>query len=142
MVDFANTFLAETPALKPNRVQPVRTSISGSRSLGKGQNIARNGRATTNERVRPDANKMVYRTESANRCPLLNSNVAAESRCVSQNDVVPDLAIVSDVRVSHNQYMVAHAGQAATFYGAAIDGSELANLVVIANFQSEWVRRL
>ena len=113
----------------------MRVYITRSRSLRKRKNIASNGCSTSNKRVRTDADKMVYWTESTYRGPLFDRDVAAESRRVGKDNVIADRAIVGDVRVSHNQYMVAHAGQSATFCGAAINGNELANLVVVTNLR-------
>ena len=75
-------------------------------------------------------------TERAYRGPFLDRNVAAEGCGIGQNHVVANHAIMRDVGVSHNQDVAAHAGQSAALNGAAVDGNELANLVVVANFQA------
>ena len=62
VVDFANTFLAETPALESDRIQAVSLNIARGGGFGKGKNIAGNSRSAANKRVCANANKMVYRT--------------------------------------------------------------------------------
>ena len=135
-MNFANPLLAETTAFESYRVQPIRPSIARGRSFREGKHIAGNGRPATDERVRADANKMVHRTKRADLRPLLHLHVAAQGRRVGQNNVIADFAIMRDVRLSHNQDMAPHASHAAAFYGAAADGNELANLVVVADFKT------
>src|ERR1700674_151106 len=136
VVDFANPFLAETAALEPDRIQAVGVSIAGSRSLGKGKNIAGDGRPAADKGVRANANEVVHGTDGPYLRPFLDRDVATESRRIRKDDVVADRAIMGDVGVSHNQDVTSHAGQPAAFYGAAIDGNELANLVMVANFKA------
>src|SRR5580693_8958314 len=110
VMNFANAFLAETAPLKPDRIQAVGLNIAGSGRLGKRKNVAGNSRPATDERVCANANKVVYRTKRAYRSPLFDRDVATEGGGIGQNDVVTNQAIVGDVRVSHHQDVVAHAG--------------------------------
>ena len=85
--------------------------------------------------MRSDANEVMHRTQRAHHRPLSDRDMAAEGRSVGQNDVVADVAIVRDVGVSHDQYMASHASQAAALDGAAVDGDELANLVMVTDLE-------
>ena len=50
--------------------------------------------------------------------------------------MVADDAVVRDVNVVHHQHAVADARDHPAAFGAAMDGSELADLVVVADFQA------
>jgi len=56
--------------------------------------------------------------------------------------VVSDKAIVRDVGVGHDQRVAAHAGEPAAFDRAAINCDELANLIVIADFETGGLARV
>ena len=62
--------------------------------------------------------------------------MAAKSRGVGHDDVVTNRAVVSDVGVSHDEVVAAYAGEASAFDGAAVDGDELANDIVVADFET------
>src|SRR5579859_3776980 len=49
--------------------------------------------------------------------------------------MVADDAVMGDVDVVHHQHAVADAGDHPAAFGAAMDGGELADLVVVADFQ-------
>ncbi len=84
----------------------------------------------------------MHRAKRADHGPIFDCNVAAERGSVSENDVVADATIVGDVGVGHDQGVAAHAGEAAAFYRAAIDGDELANFVVVADLQAGGFSRV
>jgi len=62
--------------------------------------------------------------------------MAAKSRGVGHDDVVANRAVVSDVGVSHDEVVAADAGEASAFDGASVDGDELANDIVVADFET------
>ena len=59
--------------------------------------------------------------------------MAAELRAVHDDDVIGELAVVCDVRVRHDEAVVADAGDAAALRRAEIDAHELADAVVRAD---------
>src|SRR5579863_5726321 len=119
-MNLANPLLAETAALEANRVQPVGLHVAGGGSFGKGKNVAGDGRPAADKRVRTDANEVMHGAECAYLGPLADRDVATESGRIGQDDVVSDFAIMSNVSVSHDQDVAAHAGQSAAFHRAAI----------------------
>src|SRR5258708_10272152 len=83
-----------------------------------------------------NAHEMMHRTQRADTGPVFDGDVSTESCGVGHDDVAADLAIVCDVSVGHDQVVIADLGEAPALYGAAIDGDELTNLVVVADFQA------
>jgi len=61
--------------------------------------------------------------------------MATEGGGIGQDHAIADNTIVGNVGIRHDQVVIAHPCHATTFHRSAIDGDELANLVVIANFQ-------
>src|SRR6266478_84228 len=112
------------------------------RRLREGQHVPRNGRTSADNGMRADTHEMVHRTKRADAGPVFNGNVPAERGGVGHDDMASNLAIMSDVSVGHDQVMVADLREPAAFYRAAIDGNELANLVVIADFQARRFARV
>src|SRR5579863_6179362 len=108
-MNFADPLLGETAALEADRIQSVGLHIAGGGSLGEWKNVAGDGRPAADKRVRADANEVMHGAECAYLGPLADRDVAAESRCVGQDDVVSDFAIMSNVSVSHDQDVAAHA---------------------------------
>src|SRR5882672_4012789 len=86
--------------------------------------------------MRSDANEVMNRTEGPHHRPLSYGDMASQGCGVGQNHVIADIAIVRDMGVSHDQRVAADAGQSAAFDGTAVDSDELANLVVITDFQA------
>ena len=78
---------------------------------------------------------MVHRAERAYLSPILHRHMAAECGRIRQDHMVPNATVVRDVSVCHDQHMVPYAGQTAAFYGSAIDGDELTDFVVVADFE-------
>src|SRR2546426_9196487 len=89
--------------------------------------------------MRADADVLMHRTHGADYGPILDRHMSAESGGIGQDHAITNYTIVGDVGVRHNQVVIAHTGDATTFYRSAIDGDELADLVVIANFQLCWL---
>src|SRR5436305_2980566 len=102
-MDFRDTFFAETTPLQPERIQSVRVSIASRGGFGKRQHIARDGRSSTNIGMRSYPDELVYRTQRADYRPLFYRHVSTQRRRIRQDHMIPDLAIVSDVGIRHDQ---------------------------------------
>ena len=85
-------------------------SFSRGGSFGKWENVPGDRGSASDERMRPNAHKVVNGAESADCGPLLDDNVASKRRCIRQDDVISDNAIVRNVGISHDQRVAAHAG--------------------------------
>src|SRR6266849_4901924 len=79
---------------------------------------------------------MMNRTKRAHRGPFFHDDMASQSCGIRQNDVVADYAIMSDMGVGHDERVIADAGQASAFCGAAIDGDKFADGVVVADLEA------
>src|SRR5580692_4706734 len=135
-MNLMNSVLAESTAFQADRIQPISACVTRSGGLGKRKNIASDGGPAANKRMRANANKVMDRAKRTHRGPLFHGDVTTKSRRIGQDYMVADHAIVSDVGVSHDQNMVAQAGESSTFDRATIDGDELADGIVTANFQT------
>ncbi len=85
--------------------------------------------------MRADADVLMHRTHCAHHSPILDRHMSAEGGGIGQDHAIPNYTIVGNVRVGHNQVVIPHAGDAAAFYRAAIDGDKFADLVVVPDFQ-------
>src|SRR5207253_5243946 len=92
--------------------------------------------------VRADAHEMMYRTQRADIGPVFDRDMSAERSGVRHDDVAADLAIMRDVRIGHDQVVIADLREAAALRRATIDRHELANLVVVADFKARALARV
>jgi hypothetical protein len=92
--------------------------------------------------MRPNANELVNRAQRAHDRPVFNGNVAAECGAVSQDYAISDHAVMRDVRVSHNQRVVADTRQPTPFRGPAANGDGFADHVVVANLETGGLARV
>src|SRR5947208_2058137 len=136
MVNLADAVFGETTALEAGGVQSVGMGVAGGNGFGKGKHVAGDGGATANEGVGTNAHKMVYRAKRANRRPFFDDYMASQSCGVGQNNVIADYAIMRDMRVGHDERVIANAGQASALCRAAIDGDKFADGVVVADFKA------
>src|SRR6185437_17047329 len=111
MVDLGDALLAESVALKADRVHSIGVGLASGDGFGKWQNIFCDSRAAADEGMSADAHKMMHRAKCADRGILLDNHVAAKRCSVGQNYVIANHAIVRDVRIGYYQYVAAHAGQ-------------------------------
>ena len=110
--------------------------VAGGNGFGEGKHVAGDGGAASDEGVGTDANKMVHRTKRAHSSPFFHDDMASQSCGVGEDNVVADYAIVRNMRVGHDERVIADAGEASTLCGAAIDGDKFADGVVVADFKA------
>src|SRR5207248_521322 len=97
--------------------------------------VLRDHRAAADECVLPDAAELMHGAERADRGIVSDLYVAGQCGVVRENRVRTDMAIVRDVRVGHEEVFVANRRLPATTGGAAVDGDEFAEEVVVADGQ-------
>ena len=85
--------------------------------------------------MRPNPHEVVHRAQRPYAGPVFHGYVPAERGCVGHDDVTPNLAIVRNVGIGHDQVVVADSSAAPAFHCAAVDGDILADFVMIANLQ-------
>ena len=136
MVDLTYTVFAEAAAFEADGVQPISAGAALSGGFREGKNVASDRRAATDECVRADAHIVVHRAQCSDGGPILDNDMATQGRSVGHDYVIADGAVVRDVGVGHNEVVAAEASQASAFDGAAIDGDEFADDVVVADFEA------
>ena len=136
MMDFADAVFGEAAAFQAYGVEAVGAGAALGGGFGEGQDVAGDGGASANEGVSADADEMMDGAEGSDGGPVFDGDVAAEGGGVGHDDVAADLAIVRDVGVGHDQVVVADSGAGSAFDGAAVDGDELADHVVAADFEA------
>ena len=73
--------------------------------------------------------------ERADRRVVLDRDVTGERCGVGENRLVPDMAVMRDVRVGHEEIVVADLGDSSTAGRAAMDRDELSNDVAAADLE-------
>src|SRR5579862_8410416 len=63
MMNLANPFLAEPTPLQTDCVHAIRVSVASRRGFREWQNIACDGRAPADKRIRADTHKVMHRTQ-------------------------------------------------------------------------------
>ena len=86
--------------------------------------------------MRADLAELVHGGVAAQDHPVADLDVAGEGGAVGEHDLVADHAVVRDVRVGHEQVVVADAVTPLSWRGAAIDGAALAEHVAVADLQA------
>ena len=142
MMDFADSLAREATAFQSQRVESIGVGVACGHRFRKRQDVSGDSSAASDKRICPDAHEVVYRAERAYLCPVANRDVTTEGGGIGQQDVIADQAVMSDVRVSHDKRVIANACDTAAFHGTAVDGYELANFVVITDFQARRFVRI
>src|ERR1019366_8225205 len=91
-------------------------------------------RARRHDRVSADAAELMHPDLALANRVLLDNAVAGQPRARRQDHVVADDAVVRHVRVRHHQRVTADFGFHPAAFGAAVNGRELADHVVVADF--------
>ena len=138
MVNLADSFLADASSLQSDGIHPESVRVAFGGSLRKWQHILRDRRSSADIGVCANSYELVHRTEGPHHGPILHRDMPPKSRSIGHDDMVANDAIMRDVRVGHEERVIPHAGQAAAFDRAPIDGDEFPNLVVIADLQACW----
>src|SRR5437867_11382765 len=82
------------------------------------------------------AAKLVNAAVSADHGVIADGDVTGERGRVGEDVMRADMTIVRDVRLRHNQIVMAKRGQAAAASGAAMQGDEFTNRVALTNDQA------
>ena len=90
-------------------------------------------RARGHERVRAEPRELRDAGEAADERVVLDRHVARELRAVDDDDVIGELAVMADVRVGHDEVVIADARDAAALRGTDVDADELADPIVRAD---------
>jgi len=84
-----------------------------------------------------DAHELVDGAKRGQYCVLFHDDVSRKCGTIYEHGVVADLAVVSDVRVGHDEGVVSDAGDAAALFRASTDGDGFADDVVVADLEAD-----
>src|SRR6266446_4235615 len=136
MMNFPDPRFRESPPLQTYSVQ----SISVGSALGgcprEWQHIPRYGCAPADEGMRSYPHEVVYGAQCSNVSPVFHGYMPAQRRRVCHDDVTPNLAIMRNVGIGHDQVVVADLGASPALDRAAVDGDKLADYVMVADLQA------
>ncbi len=82
-----------------------------------------------------DAAELVHDSETAEDGVVVDNHMATQGGGIGHDHVVPQLTVVGDMSVGHQQVVVADAGGRCILQRAAVDGGEFADHVAITNLQ-------
>src|SRR5690606_20416568 len=99
------------------------------------RNVLSYGTGAANHGVRANACKLMHGRETAQNRPVADVYVAGQLDAVGYYRVMPDLAVVRNVRVRHDPVVVAHPGDADVLRRAGIDGHVLADRIAVADLE-------
>jgi hypothetical protein len=94
--------------------------------------------AATENRVSSNAAVLMHAAESANDRVVFDNHMTGQSAVVGENDVVPDDAIMGNVRVREKVIVTAN-DRFCLGHRPAIDGAKLSKAVLIADLQICWL---
>ncbi len=97
--------------------------------------ILQQDRAHRGDAVGADTAELVHHRESAEDRMIADMHVPCELRIIGENRVMTDLAVMGKVHIRHDPVVVTDSGDTDILRGTAIQGAELADGVVVADFQ-------
>ena len=103
-------FFGVTATTHPDAIQAVAFGVIALRD-GKRQSVFDDDRITADERFAPDAAKLMNARIRADICAVFNRHVTGERGSVCHYHFVADAAVVGDMRLRHQQIIVADFGQ-------------------------------
>ena len=120
---------------KPDRIDAVRLGRPAHRH-DIGRHIAGHGGVVRDETVRAHLGVLVHRRQAAHGHPIADLHVTAQRRAIRHHDLIAQLTIVRDMRIRHQQIVVADARHALVVGGAAIHGDGFAKHIAVADLEA------
>ena len=103
-------------AVKPRRFKPSEFTLCGTAGRPTAMTYGGTSRVTAALWARklcaPTLRELMHRRQPAHDHPVAELDVAAERGAIRHHDLVPEAAIVGDVRIGHEQIVVADARNA------------------------------
>src|SRR6185369_3851406 len=128
----------EAASPKPDRVLAVapRVIANGARVW---QRVLDHHRVASDESVLPDSAELMHARISADRRVVFDKHVTGERRSVAEDDIAADVAIVRNMRMSHEQVVRANLGQASATVSSAVQRREFAKRIALARDKTRWL---
>src|SRR5882757_2361224 len=67
---------------------------------------------------------------------VVHMDMSAQQNTIRQNRVTEDVAVMSDVRIRHQEISIAYPSDAVFFVGTAIDGDSFAKEIIVTDFNA------
>src|SRR5271170_3340287 len=131
-LDGAQAALIEAPAFESNFIQTVCVGFPLRGSQGEWKHILGDRGSTAGVSVPADAAVLVNLVERADGGVVLDYDVTGERGGIGQDAAIPDHAVMSNVRVSHDEAIAANTRCASAAGGSARDRHAFADDVVVA----------
>jgi hypothetical protein len=133
MVDL---FDGKSAAFEANGIHArVTQRLAG--SLDKGRYVLADQGTSGDKRVLPDFDELVHGTHPCQDRMISHGYVPGYLRVVAENDIVPDLAVMRDMRVGHNQAVPANRSGKPVL-GTAMDGNKFPDGGIVANVHGRF----
>src|SRR5918993_139766 len=132
VVQRVDGLLRVVAALHADGVEAVAAGVVAD-GEGEGERVLDDDRVAADVRLAPDAAELVDARVGADVRAVGDFDVAGERGGVSHDDAVADAAVVRDVRLGHDEAVVADGGEHPAALRAAVDGDELAYLAATAD---------
>src|SRR5258708_27819510 len=101
----------------------------------KRRHVLRNDGASADVSVASNAAELVHRAEGSHIRIIIDNHVPGKRGAIRENGVAADNAIVSDVRIRHEQIVAADPRNAASLLGTAADRGKFSKPVFITNLK-------
>jgi hypothetical protein len=135
-LDGGNGIRREPAPLQTSRVNADQARTVSTRHHCKRRHVLSDFRARRDESMGADTAELMHPAHTGGHDPFLQHAMAGDFRRIRNDRVVPDLAIVRDVSVVHQQHMIAYTRNHPAAGSAAMNRRELADTVVVTDFQT------
>jgi hypothetical protein len=122
----------EAPAFQADEIEPVGFgTVTGYQKIG--GNIFRDRGSASDDTVGPDAGKLMNTGQAADNRVIFHMDMAGQIGRIDHDDMMTQLAVVSDMTIGHNQVMVAHDRDPDIRHRCAMDRDKFPNGIIISD---------
>lgn len=127
----------EASALEADGIEAVAARFAGRDDFREWKHVLSDHSVRADVGMAADAAELLDGRKRADGGVIVHGDVPGERRAIHENRVAADLAIVADVRVGHDEIVIAETRDAAAFHGAAIHRGEFAKCVAVSDFERD-----
>ena len=98
-----------------------------------GGNILGHPRGPPDDGITPDPDELVDGDEPADNGKIFHQNVSGQGRSVGHDDLIAHPAVMGNVGIGHDEIAVAEGCRSSPFNGAAIDGDEFPDDIIVSD---------
>lgn len=131
----ADCFCRQSSSFESQRVYPIGMGPPFAHSFGIGKDISGDDGVSPDKAVRADPAELVDAAERPYRGIVTDRDVTGQSRRISKDDVVPEVAIVGDMNIGHEIIVVFDRGDPATMFSSAMHRNKFPEDIMVSDFQ-------